>query len=392
MNTKNDINSSRGAYKMANRAIDRVIQDWRSKIAGLTLQGWAEKLCSETGEEAFEVDNPGTIMKLLFLWNYMRFPYLHIMASQRRKQKVKNRLSRLFYFDPYAGNGIIRVKTDEEIIMIPGSAVLALLAPISLHEKRRPAYSYYWDVMVLNDVKTRYKELLVKRCKYITEQAPILEHPYTITTTLSYTSPDRRHIIITDYDCAQESNWLIFRQFFGEMKRKSEWIHGLVFLDPPSPREMPLRFLSKLLSIPSDVITLLHTGIFAENVNMGRYKPDTLADILDCDIKEAESLLGKTHTIKELEDLYLRKFCTLLGSTKIDMSSGPAVRDVIKSIPLRTGKGRYHLIVATRTTRGREVESWQRWFKNFADEVHKLSDVDSLVVDILTSKQAMLKS
>jgi hypothetical protein len=382
------------AYKMADRAIDKIIQYWGSKIAGLTLQGWDEKLYSETGEEAFEVDNPGTIMKLFLLWNYMLFPYLHIMASQRQKQRKKNRLGKLFYFDPYAGNGIVKIRANDQIIMIPGSAILALLAPILLHEKRKTAYSYYWDVMVLNDVEERYRESLIKRCKYITGQTSILEHPYTITTTLLSinTSPSRRHIIVTNYNCAQENDWLTFNRSFDDIKRKSGWIHGLIFFDPPTPREMPLKPISKLLSIPSDVIALLHTGIFAENVNMRRYKPDTLTDILNCDIKTAESLLGQTHTVHELENLYLERFCILLGSIKMDVSSGSNVRDVIKYIPLRTKKGRYHLIVATRKTGGKQFEKWQNWFNKFANEVSKLSDHDSLVVEILSGRQAILNS
>jgi len=335
------------------------------------------------------VDNPGTIMKLLFLWNYMRFPYLHIMASQRQKQRAKNRLGRLFYFDPYAGNGIVRVERDGEI-RIPGSAILALLAPILLHEKRKTAYNYYWDVMILNDNKHRTS--LVKRCKYVTQQMPALEHLYTITTELSHASPNRARIIITNYDCTQETTWLIFEQFLNEVKRKSGWMHGLVFLDPPSPRNMPLKFLLKILSIPSDVITLLHTGMFAENVSMRRYKPNTLVNILDCDIRTAESLLEQTHTIDELEDLYLRKFYSLLKNTKMNVSGGSSTRDVIKSIKLRTARGHYHLIVATRVTRGQQFMNWQKWLNDFADEVSKLSDVNPLVLSILSGRQTTLDS
>jgi hypothetical protein len=50
------------------------------------------------------------------------------------------------------------------------------------------------------------------------------------------------------------------------------------------------------------------------------------------------------------------------------------------------------LIVATRTTGGREFESWQKWLNEFAEEVEKLSDLDRLVIDILSGKQATLNS
>jgi hypothetical protein len=248
--------------------------------------------------------------------------------------------------------------------------------------------------MVLNDIKERCREALIKRCKHIIGRTPTLEHPYTITVTLSSinTSPNERYIIVTNYNCVQKNNWLTFKQFFDDVKRESGWIHGLIFFDPPSPDEMPLKHISRseLLSIPSDVIALLHTGIFAENVNMRRYKPDTLTDILNCDTKIAELLLGQTHTVDELENLYLESFYKLLTSIKMDVSSGSNVRDVIYCIPLRTKRGRYHLIVATRKTGGEQFEEWQNWFNEFAIEVSKLSDPDSLVVEILSGRQAIL--
>jgi hypothetical protein len=171
------------------------------------------------------------------------------------------------------------------------------------------------------------------------------------------------------------------------------WIHGLIFLDPPSPGEMPLGFLKKLLSVPSDVIALLHTGIFAELVNTKRYSPDTLANILDCDAREAEPLLHQTHGIEELGKIYVNKFCELLRETRMQgIISGSPTRDIIKPIRLSTGRRHYHLVVATRTTGGEGFEKWKKWLNEFAEEVEKLSDLDRLVIDILSGKQAMLNS
>jgi hypothetical protein len=53
-------------------------------------------------------------MKLLFLWSYMRFPYLHIMGSQREKYRKSNRQAKLFYLDPYAGNGVVKVRIEKD--------------------------------------------------------------------------------------------------------------------------------------------------------------------------------------------------------------------------------------------------------------------------------------
>jgi hypothetical protein len=78
----------------------------------------------------------------------------------------------------------------------------------------------------------------------------------------------------------------------------------------------------------------------------------------------------------------------------MDVSSGSNVRDVIKRIPLRTKKGHYYLIVATRSTGSKqfkkEWQDWFNWFDNFASEVIKLSDHDSLVIEILSGRQAIL--
>jgi hypothetical protein len=175
------------------------------------------------------------------------------------------------------------------------------------------------------------------------------------------------------------------------VKGKDGWIHGLIFLDPPSPKEMPLRFLGELLSIPSDVIALLHTGIFADNVNMRRYTPDTLASILNCDIREAESLLQNTHTMEELENLYVQKFRELLQVTKMrNIISGSPTRNFIEPIRLSTGKRHYHLVVATRATGGKKYKEWQNQLEMFAKKVEMLSDLDRLVIDILSGKQAKL--
>jgi hypothetical protein len=374
------------------KAINRLVQDWRRRIAGSALQEWAERLYSEAAKDAVEVDNPGTVMKLLFLWNYMRFPYLHIMASRRDKQRAGNRQAKLFYLDPYAGNGIVKVKRGNEWVSIPGSSILALLAPILLHEERNPSYHYYWDIMVLNDTSDKYRRQLINRYQCIFNRLSTLESLYKIYYELPLTVEDKI-AAITDYDCAQQTAWFEFRRFFERVRGQEGWIHGLIFLDPPSPGEMPLGFLKKLLSVPSDVIALLHSGIFAELVNTKIYSPDTLTNILDCDTRQAESLLQQTHGIKELGEMYVNKFCELLRETRMQgIISGSPIRDVIKPIRLSTGRRHYHLVVATRTTGGKEFEAWQKWLNEFAEEVEKLSDLDRLVIDILSGKQAMLNS
>jgi hypothetical protein len=379
------------ALVKAINAINIIERNWRKRIAQLTPQKWAETLYSETGEDAFEVNNPGTVMKLLFLWNYMLYPYLYIMASRRAGQRTRNRRAKLFYLDPYAGNGLVKVRVGSESIIIPGSSVLALLAPIMLHETRTPGYPYYWDIMVLNDINDKYRTQLITRYKFILNRLSTLGHLYRIYSELPLTALEDRVVAFTDFECEQQMTWSEFRRFFEIVKGKDGWIHGLIFLDPPSPKEMPLRFLGELLSIPSDVIALVHTGIFADNVNMRRYTPDTLASILNCDIREAELLLQGTHTMEELENLYVQKFRELLQVTTMrDIISGSPTRNFIKPIRLSTGKRHYHLVVATRATGGEKYKEWQNQLEMFAKKVEMLSDLDRLVIDILSGKQAKL--
>jgi hypothetical protein len=382
-------------------AIKELVEDWNKKINGLTLQEWANELYNAMEEKiAFKVVNPGTVMKLLFLWKYLRFPYLRIMASQRYKQskKRKRRNAKLFYLDLYAGNGVVEVKIEDDSIRIPGSSVLALLAPILLHleRKRTPTYGYYWDFIVLNDIDDTYRKLLHKRYEYLLNKhkQTALMPIYTITHRLPSEVKDKM-VAITDYNCEKDETWNIFKLYLlQKVKGPNGWIHGLIFLDPPSPSAMPFRFLKELLTVPSDIIALLHTGIFVKHIYEQKYTVDTLANILDCDKSKAELLLQKTHTYEELEKEYVNTFRNLLQEVSMQgISKGSSNRDFVKEIRLHTGKGHYHLIVATRTTAGQEYEKWHNWFAKFAEEVEKLSKYDRLdhaVIDILTGRQATL--
>jgi hypothetical protein len=104
--------------------------------------------------------------------------------------------------------------------------------------------------------------------------------------------------------------------------------------------------------------------------------------------------LQKTHTYEELEKEYVNTFRNLLQEVSMQgISKGSSNRDFVKEIRLHTGKGHYHLIVATRTTAGQKYEKWHNWFAKFAEEVEKLSKYDRLdhaVIDILTGRQATL--
>jgi len=163
-------------------AIKELVEDWNKEINGLTLQEWANELYNAVKEKitkeklTFKVVNPGTVMKLLFLWKYMRTPYLHIMASRRDEQRKQRRNAKLFYLDLYAGNGVVEVKIEDDSIRIPGSSVLALLAPILLHQERKqtPPYGYYWDLIVLNDIDDSYRKLLRERYQYILKQTTLM--------------------------------------------------------------------------------------------------------------------------------------------------------------------------------------------------------------------------
>ena len=379
-------------------AIKELVEDWNKEINGLTLQEWANELYNAMEEKiAFKVVNPGTVMKLLFLWKCMRFPYLHIMASQRDEQR-KRRDAKLFYLDLYAGNGVVEVKIEDDSIKITGSSVLALLAPILLHQERKqtPSYGYYWDLIVLNDIDDSYRKQLHKRYQYILDKQKqtTLMPIYRIYHALPSEVKEDKVVAITNFDCEKYDTWNTFKLYLQRVKGPKGWIHGLIFLDPPSPSAMPFRFLKELLTVPSDIIALLHTGIFVKHVYEQKYTVDTLAKILDCDKSEAELLLQRTHSYEELEKIYVNKFRNLLHGVRMQgISKGSPYRDFVKEIRLYTGKGHYHLIVATRTTGGQEYEKWRNWITKFAEEVEELSKYDQLdnaVINILTGRQAML--
>jgi hypothetical protein len=387
--------------KAMGEAIKELVEDWNKEINGLTLQEWANELYNAVKEKitkeklTFKVVNPGTVMKLLFLWKYMRTPYLHIMASRRDEQRKQRRNAKLFYLDLYAGNGVVEVKIEDDSIRIPGSSVLALLAPILLHQERKqtPPYGYYWDLIVLNDIDDSYRKLLRERYQYILKQTSLMPI-YRIYHALPSKVKDK-WVAITEYNCEKDETWNFFKQYFLQtVKGPNGWIHGLIFLDPPSPSAMPFRFLKELLTVPSDIIALLHTGIFVKHVYEQKYTVDTLANILDCDKSKAESLLQKTHSYEELEKEYVNKFRNLLQGVRMQgISKGSPYRDFVKEIRLYTGKGHYHLVVATRTTGGQEYEEWHNWFAKSAEKVEELSKYDQLdhaVIDILTGRQATL--
>jgi len=358
--------------------LDKLTNFWHKPIRNKNLNNWGQILYGQ-GKEEFQVNHPGTLLKLLFLWSYMLFPYLHIMARQRYEQRQKRRDAGLFYLDPYAGCGVVKVGNDNGL-RIPGSPALALLAPINLHEERRNVkYSYYWDMVILNDNNSDYINDLRKRLDFLLQ--------YVIL----YDSLFVNQINYFEEDCTNEETWIMFKNKINELKKDNGWVHGLIFIDPPFPSSLRFRFLKKVLTVPSDVIALLHTGDFAENVNKRRFSPKTLASIIDENINEARSLLEQTHSTEELENLYINKFIKILKETKMEgIYKGSTIRDRVIPISIRTVKGHYHLVVALRNTGGKEFQEWFRWVNHMAEEISKMSEVGDIILEILKGKQATI--
>lgn len=361
-------------------ALDRLRHDWQTPISNSKLNEWGQKMYEVDSEFEFKVENPGMLFKLMFLWNYMRYPYLHIMASQRNKQIEMGRNAKLFYLDPFAGNGVVTV-VDREQLRIPGSALLSILAPTQLQASRKSVnYSYHWDLLIFNDYDKRSINSLQRRVEHLAKQLKV--DRFYNSQTIRYNS----------LDCTDPSFWRWATRQLDELKGSSGWIHGIIYIDPPSPDEMQCSLLKDILRYPSDVIMLVHSGLFAENVNKKRYDNSKLTKILG-NSQEAKQLLEGKYSVEELEDRYINILTNILRETRMSGiigERGSDVRNHVITIRLSTKRRHYHLIVAVRRTGGKRFEEWFSWVQNLAKEISGLSELNKIILDILIDKQKTL--
>ncbi|MGH9988391.1 MAG: hypothetical protein ACRD8W_31030, partial [Nitrososphaeraceae archaeon] len=168
-------------------------------------------------------------------------------------------------------------------------------------------------------------------------------------------------------------------------------VHIMLFVDPPTPASLDMQTLKQILMFPSDMIMLLHAGIFAKQVKTKLYKPETIQVMLDIDAQKATNLLYDKHSYEYLERYYVTRYEEAIKNVRINgIYTGSPYRDVLIRVPLRTTKSNYFLIYATRTTGGKSKE-WQEPTEAFARWISKYSDSGALALDILNDLQTNLR-
>jgi len=372
--------------------LEKLKEGWQVRIMGLSLEEWASKLSKIEADIYFQAEHTGTLFKLLFLWSYLIHPYLVIIANRRANHKSGKAI--MFYADPYAGSGLCKLSTkSNNVIPILGSSLLALLAPFRMHEKNpNVKYSYLWDYMFLNEIDENCRKALKKRLQYVLEcyKHHHVSAPYHISENLR--KNESRSIIITNYDCTKVQYWEIFRNSLLEsLNWKVDWIHGLLFIDPPTPSKINLAGFIKLLEVPSDVIILLHDGLFAEIIKRGWYKG------MEKDLTYALTMRGSEEIdfnelrkmkLEDISSYYVKVYESALKETKIKgIKDGSETRSEIIKFSIRTKRRHYTLLLGVRKTRGKQFNRWFNWAKDLSEEMSRLSELGEIIVDAFFAKK-----
>ena len=355
-------------------SLDRFVNDLKGdKIGGRTMLDWSDHLYKQKSE-AFEVEHTGTVFKLTLLSSYVTFPYLSIMANRRREFGTK-----LIFLDLYSGNGLNKIK-DLQFVLC-GSSLLALLHSHYLTTSRN--YSCYFDHYVMVDGDKKSITILHDRCKTILNDLDM-----GVDLMLGNKLESNAHLLTLNENAQDKTfisrlcNWL-----------DSIWdneIHILLFIDPDTPANFSIDTLIKLLQYPGDLLILLHPGIFAKQVLTHTYRPETLETMLGISETEAKDLLSYTSS-DELSNYYVQRFKDVIGKVQIrKLKPGSHTRNVIESIPIRTKKQHYELLIATRVTGGTDSPQWQKALLSYAKEIGKLSDSGKTIVDIIQGPQHRL--
>lgn len=356
--------------------IDKFKEDFSKKIGNRNILDWAKSLAAKDSS-AFEVEHTGTLYKLYVLFSYVKFPYLHIMASRR-----KDNGTRLIFLDLYSGNGLNKINGLNEIYVC-GSSILTLLASFVRTQARD--YLCYFDHMVLVDNHSKSVDILNERCSTIIKELQIdkiLSLGKSLSTNANIISLKAD---VTDQSFITElSNWI-------NSIWENNMIHILLFIDPDAPRNFSMRTLENLLQYPGDLLMLLHPATFAEMILKDRYKVETVQNMLGVDENEANRLF-EIKSSTTLSNYYVERFENVIKNTTIrKLVSGSNQRNIIIKIPIKTGsQTSYYLLYATRKTGGKDSTKWQEAFSNFASEIGKMSDVGQAALDVLQGNQSRI--
>lgn len=347
------------------------------KIGKKSLLEWGQLLATKN-LKAFPVEHTGTLFKLYALYAYLIFPYLPIIKGWRNQN---NNYRKFLYLDLFAGNGLNEIKDGSARHYLCGSAIIALLASHLLSKKTES----YFDQMIMVDNDTSSAATLLQRLGFIITELD-LSTKYSTSDTFSF----KKNVMVLKGDVTEST-------FIAELEEHLQKllghfsIHIMFFIDPPTPESLRASTLNTMLSFPGDVILLLHTGIFAELVNKKRYTKSKLQDMLGISEAEVDELYSRTHKPEDLQNYYVDRYKDLISKIEIQkVQSGSNVRDIIKTVEIKTKSAHYVLLYATRRTGGANYESWQDGFEQFAKRIGELSETGDLALQILLGKQDRL--
>jgi three-Cys-motif partner protein len=356
----------------------RLKKHFREKISNRTIEEWGIHLTT-INSSSFKINHTGTVFKLYSLYEYLIYPYLHIIPNQRRL----NAPYEMVYLDLFAGNGLNEISdARDRKYFVPGSPILAILASFRIQSHR--SYPCYFDKMLLIDSDKQTTDILLDRCNVMVDA---LRAQNSLTIGHGYNSKKNIQVIKADITNANSASDLLNNL---QQIRNGGKMHIMLFIDPPTPVSLELPTIKNLLTFPSDVIMLLHSGIFATQVKKRIYNPSTLQKMLGIGPEEANNLLESNYSHKNLEDYYTKKWEREVKNVKeIGIYSGSPFREIVVIVPLRTKESNYYLLYATRQTGGNSQE-WQLPAEGFARWMGKFSDSGPTAISVLQGLQSRL--
>jgi len=355
-----------------------------------------EKYPHKRDKIIFFTQHPGTIFKLFFIKTYLGFPYVRIISGLKNKLKEKYGYAEIMYIDLFAGSGITGIKIKDKEILLPGSAILPLIA-----QQRRKTVLF--DRIILCEIDREKVKVLVDVIKSLLDmleiseryKVKIIHNEMELRKTLLNVSKGKE-IIVCKGD-ANRIGELIVQALEERDKLLKIGIHSLIFLDPGGPTEIGASLLKHLCSLPGDLFILFHPTIFAEMV-LRKWSIDVItkkcAFTLELNENTAKSL--KEKKINELEKLYMTEICNLIKNSRIRLINKP--RTVIL-IPLKTRKRHYYLLYSIRKDYYEEFMKLKKekkpipihlkWLENViekAKQFSKISSIGQIAIDMLEGK------
>ena len=397
-------------YKMLRKEKIQIIQGGiRRRVSLLELADILYNLVIKNkGKEEeiiFYTENPGTIFKLFFLMEYLEFPYAKIIRGLKRSLKEKYGHAEILYIDPFAGSGLTGVRLSNRKILLPGSAILPLIA------QHKVLQGALFDKIFLCEINEKRALILRELVKKLITLLGKEKYNYAIKTITDVLVSkelkeimydfDRRYIVICKLDANKLVKTLV--NIIRERDRTSRvGMHCLIFLDPDGPTDLEAQALKELCQLPGDIFMLLHSTIFARKIKMWLKSESMRRKIIKAlALSEKELDALKSMKSKELEEFYIKHIKEIMKESKIFV-----LRDITREvmlIPLRTKKECYYLAFSVRKDfvdelrRKRAMKEkipeklqWLSYVESMIDLFSKVSNIRERIIDMLEDKYITL--